>query len=102
MKGSLVNSRGDLSSGRLERFTSHGEGGIDSWLLTAAIKGSGRGNVFLKLRAHILVVGHMQFPCMAPTLAARPSWWRLISREQNPHVFPQTLFRLLYKRVKSR
>lgn len=49
-----------------------------SWLgsQTAAIKSSGRGNVFLKLWAHILVVGHMQFLCMAPTLAACPSWWR--------------------------
>lgn len=55
-----------------------GEQAFGSWLgsQTAAIKSSGRGNVFLKLRAHILVVGHMQFLCMAPTLAACPSWWR--------------------------
>lgn len=55
-----------------------GEQDCGSWLWsqTAAIKSSGRGNVLLKLRAHILVVRHMQFLCVAPTLALRPSWWR--------------------------
>lgn len=55
-----------------------GEQAFGSWLWsqTVAIKSSGSGNVFLKLRAHILAVGHMQFLCMAPTLAVYPSWWR--------------------------
>lgn len=72
IKGSLVNNSDDFSSGRLKLFTFHGESegeqAFGSWLWsqTAAIKSSGRGNVFLKLRAHILVVGHMQFLCMAP------------------------------------
>lgn len=53
-----------------------GEQAFGCWLgsQTAAIKS--RGNVFLKLRAHILVVRHMQFLCRAPTLAVCPSWWR--------------------------
>ncbi len=82
IKGALVNNSDDFSSGRLKLFTFHGERegerAFGSWLWsqTAAIKSSGRGNVFLKLRAHILVVGHMQFLCMAPTLAVCPSWWR--------------------------
>lgn len=82
IKGPLVNNSDDFSSGRLKLFTFHGERegeqAFGSWLWsqTAAIKSSGRGNVFLKLRAHILVVGHMQFLCMVPTLAVCPSWWR--------------------------
>ena len=86
IKGPLVNNSDDFSSGRLKLFTFHGEREREreaeqvsgSWLgsQTAAIKSSGRGNVFLKLRAHILVVGHMQFLHMASTLAVCPSWWR--------------------------
>lgn len=78
IKGSLVNNSDDFSSGRLNLFTFHGESegeqAFGSWLWsqTAAIKSSGRGNVFLKLRAHILVVGHMQFLCMAPPLSCVP------------------------------
>lgn len=42
------------------------------WSQTAAIKSSSRGNASLKLRAHILVVGHMQFLCVAPASASQP------------------------------
>lgn len=72
IKGPSVIYSDAFSSGTLKLFTFHGERAFGSWLWsqTAAIKSSGSGNVFLKLRAHILVVRHMQFLCKAPTSAA--------------------------------
>lgn len=93
IKGSLVNNSDDFSSGRLKLFTFHGESegeqAFGSWLWsqTAAIKSSGRGNVFLKLRAHILVVGHMQFLHGSPPLAVCPSWWRNMFVMKSRRVF---------------
>lgn len=62
IKVSLVNNSDDFSCSRLKLFALHGEGELSGcWLggQTAAIKSSGWGNVFLGLRAHIFVVGHM-------------------------------------------
>lgn len=62
IKRPLVNNGDDFSGGGLKLFTVHGEREsqrLGSWpeSQTAAIKSSGRENVFLKLGAHILVVG---------------------------------------------
>lgn len=81
MERPLVNNKDDFSGGGLKLFTFHGDEEsllLGSWLesQTVAIKSSGRGNVFLKLGAHILVVGRMQFLWMPPTLAVYPSCWR--------------------------
>lgn len=45
---------------------------LGSWSQTAAIKSSSTGNASLKLRAHILVVGHKKFLCVAPASALQP------------------------------
>lgn len=67
-----------------------GERDCGSWLWsqTAAIKSSSRGNASLKLRAHILVVGHMQLRLL-PQLRS-PSWWRETVQSSGGASFPQT------------